>query len=306
MAVDNVSAILPQIAGAIRQAASTTGASFEYLLTTAQIESRLNPSAQAPTSSAGGLYQFIDQTWLGTVKNAGAAFGLGQYAQAIVQAPDGHFEVPNATARNAIMKLRNDPTVSAVMAGAFARNNAAQLAASLGRQPSEAELYVAHFLGADGAGKLISAAVSSPQANAAAMFPQAAAANRSIFYNGNGQPRSAVDVYSALTGRFDVARTLAFSGSKGGQPVPDTAGVTQVLAAANATAQPAVKDTRPLFESIFTDRVGMAMSPGVSSLWAPTGSAATPTGPISPDKGPRTLDLFTDGKPDLRGMFGAS
>lgn len=302
MAVDNVSSVLPQIAGAIRQAASTTGASFEYLLTTAQIESHLNPGAQAATSSAGGLYQFIDQTWLATVKSAGAAFGLGQYSQAIVQAPDGHFEVPNATARTTIMKLRSDPAVSAVMAGAFARNNAAQLAASLGRQPSEAELYLAHFLGADGAGKLISAAVSNPGANAAAMFPQAAAANRSIFYDGSGQPRSASDVYTRLTGRFDVARTLAFSGSKSGQAVPDTAGMTQVL----ANAQPAVKDTRPLFESIFTDRIGAAVSPSVSSLWAPTGSSATPSGAISPDKGPPTLDLFTDGKPDLRGMFGAS
>ncbi len=304
MAVDNVSAILPQIAGAIRRAASSTGASFEYLLTTAQIESHLNPAAQASTSSAGGLYQFIDQTWLATVKNAGAAFGLGRYSQAIVQAPDGHFEVPNATERTAIMKLRSDPNVSAVMAGAFARNNAAQLASSLGRQPSEAELYLAHFLGADGAGKLISAAVSNPQANAAAMFPQAAAANRTIFYDGAGRPRSAAQVYSQLTGRFDVARSLAFSGGKPAQAVPDTAGVTQVLAAANAR-QP-VKDTRPLFESIFTDRVGMAMSPSVSSLWAPTGATATPAGPISPDNGPRTLDLFTDSKPNLRGMFGAS
>jgi soluble lytic murein transglycosylase-like protein len=78
MAVVNVNASPPQIAGAIRQAAATTGTSFEYLLTTAQIESRLNPAAQAPTSSAGGLYQFIDQTWLATVKNAGPSFGLGQ------------------------------------------------------------------------------------------------------------------------------------------------------------------------------------------------------------------------------------
>ncbi len=65
----------PQITGAIRQAAQSTGISFEYLLTTAQIESNLNPSAQASTSSAKGLYQFIDQTWLGTMKQDGAALG---------------------------------------------------------------------------------------------------------------------------------------------------------------------------------------------------------------------------------------
>ena len=83
----------PQITGAIRQAAQSTGISFDYLLTTAKIESNLNPAAQASTSSAKGLYQFIDQTWLGTMKQDGAALGLGRYADAIARAPDGHYEV---------------------------------------------------------------------------------------------------------------------------------------------------------------------------------------------------------------------
>ena len=76
MAIDSVSAnASSQVAGAIRNAAQSTGASFEYLLTTARIESNLNPAAQATTSSAKGLYQFIDQTWLATLKQAGPAHG---------------------------------------------------------------------------------------------------------------------------------------------------------------------------------------------------------------------------------------
>jgi hypothetical protein len=297
MAVLNVNVSPPQIAGAIRQAAATTGTSFEYLLATAQIESKLNPAAQAPTSSAGGLYQFIDQTWLATVKNAGPSFGLGRYAQAIVQGPDGRFDVPNPAARTAILGLRNNAQVSAMMAGAFTRNNAAQLSSALGRKPSEAELYVAHFLGADGAGRLIAAAGSNPRADAAAMFPQAAAANRTIFYDAAGAPRSAAQVLNRLTSRFDVARALAVT-PPGGQGVsPDTAGAAQAFAAADPL--PEAPDNRPLFESIFKDRVGSAVSPAVSSLWAPTGAAAAPA-PARP------LDLFTDTKPNLRGMFGAS
>ena len=74
-----------RIAGAIKQAAGATGTSFEYLLATAKMESNFNPTAQASTSSAKGLFQFIDQTWLGTVKEAGAAFGYGQYADAITR-----------------------------------------------------------------------------------------------------------------------------------------------------------------------------------------------------------------------------
>ena len=66
----------PQITGTIRQAAQSTGISFEYLLTTAKIESNFNPSAQASTSSAKGLYQFIDQTWLGTISRMEQRLGL--------------------------------------------------------------------------------------------------------------------------------------------------------------------------------------------------------------------------------------
>jgi len=49
-----------KITGAISQAVRSTRISFEYLVTTAQIESRLNPKEQEPTSSASRLYQFID------------------------------------------------------------------------------------------------------------------------------------------------------------------------------------------------------------------------------------------------------
>lgn len=76
-----------RIAGAIKQAANTTGISFEYLLATAKMESNFNPRASASTSSARGLYQFIGQTWLGTVKEAGAQLGYGKYADAITKSP---------------------------------------------------------------------------------------------------------------------------------------------------------------------------------------------------------------------------
>jgi soluble lytic murein transglycosylase-like protein len=96
MAIDTIHAgAAGQITGAILQAARSTGTSFEYLLTTAQIESNLNPSAQASTSSAKGLYQFIDQTWLATMKSTGAALGLGRYADGIVHNAAGQYEVPD-------------------------------------------------------------------------------------------------------------------------------------------------------------------------------------------------------------------
>ncbi len=116
------------------------------------------------------------------------------------------------------------------MAGALTRNNAALVGSSIGRQPTEGELYIAHFLGADGAGKLINAATTQPQANAAAMFPQAAAANHSIFYDASGRARSVGEVYSKLTQLFDVARAVAFA--QGG------VAATGSLAAPATTAPP--------------------------------------------------------------------
>src|ERR1700754_4558030 len=89
-----------QIAGTIKHAADATGASFDYLVSAAKIESNLDPKAQASTSSARGLYQFIEQTWLGTVKQAGAAFGFGKYADAISKDASGNYVVNDSSSRN--------------------------------------------------------------------------------------------------------------------------------------------------------------------------------------------------------------
>ncbi|MBS0532795.1 MAG: transglycosylase SLT domain-containing protein [Proteobacteria bacterium] len=316
MAVDRVaSGLAPQISGAIRQAAQSTGISFQYLLTTAQIESNLNPSAQASTSSAKGLYQFIDQTWLGTVKQSGAAYGMGQYADAITQTGDGQYQVADPSMRSAIMKLRTDPAASAMMAGVLARNNAEQLSATIGRAPTEGELYTAHFLGPDGAGRLINAAATTPDANAASMFPAAASANRPIFYHRDGTPKSVANVYDRLTGKFDTARvavmrppgdipnvtnisvtgsvvpvTVASLGAPVpgalrslSSPAPDTAGVTQALASADNRPPPNI--ARPMFQDMFSDPTRGAVARTVASLWTDTsqtgGSSQTASAPAA-------------------------
>ena len=281
----------PQVTSAIRQAASATGTSFDYLLATAQIESGLNPGAQAQTSSAGGLFQFIDQTWLGIVKAVGPTLGFGNYSQAIQRGADGRYQVVDPAARQAILGLRNDPTASATMAGAFTRTNAAQLFQSIGRKPTDGELYMAHFLGADGAGKLISAVSNQPQAAAATLFPAAASANRSIFYDGS-RPRTVAEVYSRIDARFQAARTAVLaSPTTAAAKAPDTAGMTQVLAAASQT-QAAMPDDRPLFQAMFSDRGGSPVAPTVGGLWT---QAAGSNG---------LLDLFTDSpRTGWRGMF---
>src|SRR5579863_511295 len=237
------------VTGAIRQASQATGTSFNYLLATAQVESGLNPQAGAPTSSARGLFQFVEQTWLGTMKQAGPALGYARYADAITRTASGHYQVNDPVMRSEILKLRNDPTANAVMAGAFTKANAAILTNKLGRPPSESELYIAHFLGAGGAARLITLAANSPGATAADFFGHAAHANGSIFYDRTtGAARSLAQVRNVLTARYNVARSNQGPPSAAGQvasaplpvlsataaaaPVPDTAGITSAFAAA--------------------------------------------------------------------------
>src|SRR5438045_1787372 len=168
------------------------------------MESNFTPAAGASASSAPGLFQFIDQTWLGTVQEAGAQLGYGRYADAITKSP-GSYSVTDPTARAAILKLRDDPAAAAAMAAVLTQSNSFKLTGKIGRRPTDGELYMAHFMGVGGAAKLISNAEDNPNASGAALFPNAAAANRPIFYDRSGQARSVSEVYSVLTQRYASA-----------------------------------------------------------------------------------------------------
>jgi hypothetical protein len=194
-----------QVAGAIKQASGATGTSFSYLLATAKMESDFNPTASASTSSAKGLFQFIEQTWLGTVKEAGSQFGYGQYAGAISKSASGTYSVSDPTTKAQILKLRDDPAAASAMAGVLTQSNSFGLTGQIGRRPTDAELYMAHFMGVGGASRLINAAENNPSASGAAMFPNAAEANRSIFYDRSGAARSVSQVYADLSSRYDRA-----------------------------------------------------------------------------------------------------
>ena len=189
---------------AIAGAAARTGTDFDYLFAQAKIESGLNPTARATTSSASGLYQFIDSTWLSTLRTHGGEHGYGAYASAIGMNGDTPF-VADPAMRGRIMALRMDPQASALMAGELANDNRAALMPVLGRQPDHAELYLAHFLGAKGAGQFLSTLQSNPSASAAGLLPKAAGANRAIFYNAQGGPRSVGEVMQVIRGKVSGA-----------------------------------------------------------------------------------------------------
>ena len=192
-----------RIHSAIAQAASRTGVDFDYLLGQAKLESGLNAHARASTSSATGLYQFLDRSWLSVVKKHGAEHGLGWAADAIGTGGS----VANAGTRQAILALRNDPQVSSLMAASYAADNGEALGKTLGRPATSTDLYMAHFLGLGGATRFLSGMASNPSASAAGMFPAAAAANPGIFYAADGSARSLSDIYARMGTKLDRAGT---------------------------------------------------------------------------------------------------
>ncbi len=265
------------VTGAIRQAAQATGTSFQYLLATAQVESGLNPQAGASTSSARGLFQFVEQTWLGTMKQSGTPLGYGRYANAITKTASGRFEVRDPALRNQILKLRNDPTANAVMAGAFTQANAALLSQKLGRSPSEGELYIAHFLGAGGAARLISLAAGNPGAGAASYFPIAAHANPAIFYDrATGAPRSLAQVRDVLTARYDVAARRPSAPVTTAQAMPVTTAQAAPVPSSAVAAAPAAAVTAPAFPAVPRARAvhTIPIFPAAASAAAPADTAA--------------------------------
>lgn len=185
-----------RVEAAIRRASSSTGVDFDFLMKTARRESAMNPDARARTSSASGLFQFIEQTWLATVKQNGHKHGYGQYADLIYQGGDGRWQV-RGSARNVVLDLRFDPQAASTMAAELTASNAAYLRGRTGKEPGAGDLYAAHFLGPAGAAKLIEAMQSRPNSSAASLFPDAASANRPIFYRG-GRAATVAEVYANL------------------------------------------------------------------------------------------------------------
>lgn len=189
---------------AIAYAAHMTGGDFSHLMKTAQRESSWNVKAKNPNSSAAGMFQFIEQTWLATVKKHGAKHGLGAYAEEIQRRRNGRFFVPDRAMRKEILDLRYDSHASSLMAAEHSNDNARYIESRIGRKPHSGDLYAAHFLGMGGAVKLIKAVENQPTQKASHLFPAAARANKSLFY-AKGRPVSVSALYENLTRQHQTA-----------------------------------------------------------------------------------------------------
>ena len=209
------------VMAAVQDASGRTGIDFDYLVDVARVESGFNPTAQASTSSARGLYQFTKSTWLATLDRHGADHGLGWAADAITRDASGRLSVADPTLRQQIYDLRDNPAAAASMAAAFTADNRSYLESRTGRTAEPVDLYLAHFLGSGGAVKFLSAWAADPDQAAAPMMPDAAGANRSIFYASDGSMRSLNDIRERFRAKLDAGGEPGFMpGGPGPAPTP--------------------------------------------------------------------------------------
>lgn len=194
---------------AIQTASTKSGVDFSYLVKQAKVESNFDTQAKAKTSSATGLYQFIDRTWLSMIDRYADTYGLET----------------EGLSKKEILDMRKDPQAASFMAAAFASENEQFLNKHWDGKVGDTELYLAHFLGASGAAAFLNARDESPLQPAADVFPKAASANRNVFYDPKtGEARTLHEVYSFFAKKFE-----------GKAPIPRTGNDNVTMAQNNST-----------------------------------------------------------------------
>src|SRR3954463_2324828 len=169
------------LAETVVRAAEVTGVDPSYMMALADKESSLLPDNKAGTSSAEGLFQFVEGTWLEVLRRYGPKHGYAAEAEAI-QIVKGKPMVADARQRETILSLRRDPYLSTLMAGEMINTHRETLSGKVARDPSFTELYIAHFLGVNGASRFVALLSDTPDKSAPEAFPSAAKANRTLFY----------------------------------------------------------------------------------------------------------------------------
>ena len=229
------------VGDAIKTAAKRVGVDESIMLAMAKQESGFNSSAKAGTSSAKGLYQFIDASWNEMVKKYG-----GQYPE--------------------LSRGPFDPLASALAGALYIKENSRFLEKN-GIPVNGTTIYASHFLGPGGAKTLLT---SDANTDATALLPQAASANRGIFYNKDGTPKTVGQVVETLYGKVgkvaeQYAATLAPTTTATAEPSQPSSGTAIAQTSENVEAASTTPKT-----SIQTNVAGGVRGiPGEKGLKAP-------------------------------------
>jgi len=185
----------------------------DYFSNLAVKESSNDSTAQSKTSTAYGKFQFTKGTWADMVQK-----------HPELNLTEADWRDPN-------------PEKQLKMVKAFDKDNREALEKA-GVEPTQGNRYMMHFMGEGGGPKFLKAMQKDPTQNAAEMFPEQAAANRSVFYDKQGNPRTLAQVYAVQTAGFngphrtdDIDTSIAYARTEAERRWP---GNPQVADAAEA------------------------------------------------------------------------
>lgn len=254
-------------------AAKMTGVDVKTLAAMCAIESNFNPDAKAGTSSASGLFQFLTGTWNGMLSKYGAKYGIDPRTPA------------------------TDPRAAVLMGAEFIKENLATLKSQVkGRELTNTDAYMAHFLGPAAAAKFLNADPNAIGADVMRGPPgkDPVASNPNVFFDKNTrQARTIGEIYKLFNMKMDRESKRAGLGDaatpapapKAGPTPGDSAGGGNVAApqakpadkpaAATATAALAAANSTPAPVSAVATNVKPAPAAQVAQAAAQTTPPAT-------------------------------
>jgi hypothetical protein len=198
------------ILAAIRLGSRRTGMDFSFLMELAATESSFDPASIAPKTSAAGLYQFKDETWLEAVRNYGKKYGMEVYAEQVEEYTDHagkkRLRIPDPVIQAYVLALRHNPRVSALLAAEYVKHNGKRLTNTLDLEPGHTELYLTHFFGTTGAISFLKTLYEHPDRIADEVFPVAARTNQAIFHPKSRKPRTIAEIYKMFQQKFSNTR----------------------------------------------------------------------------------------------------
>ena len=219
-------------AGPIRMASDQSGADFTYMMKLAEAESSFVHTAKASTSSATGLYQFIEGTWSYMILNYGGKHGLGYFGPQVETYKDelgrDQARVPNPLIRQALLDMRSNPQLAALFSADFQDENKAKEACYVDGTVTRTDLYLAHFLGPSDAVWFITEMKKDPKQSAPDTFPEEANYNQNVFYETKRgailRDRNLQEVYDSFARKFDEksAQVVATPPKPQTAPAPPT------------------------------------------------------------------------------------
>ncbi|PCJ02649.1 MAG: hypothetical protein COB14_01435 [Alphaproteobacteria bacterium] len=194
----------PSLINDIYDASITTQTDFELLLITAMIESDLGRVTKSSTSSARGIFQYIEPTWLILIKRYGVRIGKKTYADTIEINTESYLPEMirhSQFTKKDVLDLRNNTKIASLIK-AYQLKDEAKIVAKYkaGQRINATDHYIVHMLGLSQA-RTFYALLRNESSNILTNlnnkgFKEAIRLNPTFFYSAQNKALGATEAYT--------------------------------------------------------------------------------------------------------------